>query len=153
MTRTRALRRSARVLLFDDQGRLLLIRRTRPTGETYLTTPGGGVGPDETWEVAAARECAEELGAEVLIGSVAWAGRLDLPDQDSEQRFFTARLVGLDDQRRTGPELSEPWRGTYETLRVSLDDPALDEFRPAELVPMLRERGGQLAREAATLVG
>ena len=26
-------------------------------------------------------------------------------------------------------------------------------FRPAELVPMLRERGGQLAREAATLVG
>ena len=36
---------------------------------------------------------------------------------------------------------------------MSLDDPALDEFRPAELVPMLRERGGQLAREAATLVG
>ena len=152
MTVARPPRPSARVLLFDDQGRLVLIRRTRPGGETYLTTPGGGVWPDETWEAAAARECAEELGAEVAIGPIVWATTALVSGAESVQRFFVARLVSLDERQRTGHEFSEPWRGTYETLRVSLDDPALDEFRPTELVSILRARGRGFAPEAAALV-
>ena len=151
MTEAPAPRRSARVLLFDDQGRLVLIRRTRPGGETYLTTPGGGVGPDETWEAAAARECAEELGAVVAIGPIVWATTALVSGAESVQRFFVARLVSLDERQRTGHEFSEPWRGTYETVRV-VDESVLDDFRPSDLVPILRERGRALAREAAALV-
>jgi 8-oxo-dGTP pyrophosphatase MutT (NUDIX family) len=145
-------RRSARALLFDDDARLVLIRRTRPGGETYLTTPGGGVESAESWEAAAARECAEELGADVVIGPMTWSLTSAAPGAGSVLRFFLARLVGLDERRRTGHELSEPGRGTYETLLVALDDPVLDELRPTELVPVLRERGRQLAQEAAALV-
>jgi 8-oxo-dGTP pyrophosphatase MutT (NUDIX family) len=142
------------VLLFDDQGRLVLIRRTRPGGETYLTTPGGGVEPDETWEAAAARECAEELGAEVVIGPVVWATTAVLPvaGSGSDLRFFLARLVSLDERQRTGHEFAEPWRGTYETVRVAVEESVLDDFRPSELVPILLERGRALASEAAALV-
>lgn len=152
MTEAPAPRRSARVLLFDDQGRLVLIRRTRPGGETYLTTPGGGVGPDETWEAAAARECAEELGAEVVIGPIVWATTALVSGAESVQRFFVARLVSLDERQRTGHEFSEPWRGTYETVRVALGESVLDDFRPSDLVPTLLERGRALASEAAALV-
>ena len=152
MTEAPAPRRSARVLLFDDEARLVLIRRTRPDGETYLTTPGGGVWPDETWEAAAARECAEELGAEVVIGPIVWAATARVSGAESVLRFFVARLVSLDERRRTGHEFSEPWRGTYETVRVALDESVLDDFRPSELVPILRERGRALASEAAALV-
>ena len=152
MTEALVPRRSARVLLFDDQGRLVLIRRTRPGGETYLTTPGGGVGPDETWEAAAARECAEELGAVVTIGPIVWATTLESPAPGSDLRFFVARLVSLDERQRTGHEFSEPWRGTYQTVRVALDESVLDDFRPSELVPIVRERGRVLAGEAAALV-
>lgn len=152
MTEAPAPRRSARVLLFDDQGRLVLIRRTRPDGETYLTTPGGGVGPDESWETAAARECAEELGAEVAIGPIVWATTALVSGAESVQRFFVARLVSLDERQRTGHEFSQPWRGTYETLRVAPGEAVLDEFRPSDLVPILRERGRSLASEAAALV-
>ncbi len=152
MTAAPGPRRSARVLLFDDDARLVLIRRTRPSGETYLTTPGGGVESAESWQAAAVRECAEELGADVVIGPVVWAAGLELPDGASVLQFFLTRLVGLDERRRTGQELSDPARGTYETLRVALDDPVLDELRPTELVPVLRARGRELAREAAALV-
>lgn len=145
-------RRSARVLLFDADGRLVLIRRTRTDGETYLTTPGGGVWAEETWEAAAARECAEELGAEVVIGPLAWSTTALVSGDESALRFFLARLIGLDERRRTGLEFIEPWRGTYETVRVALDEPVLDGLRPTELVPILRERGRLLADEAAALV-
>lgn len=151
MTEASATRRSARVLLFDDRGRLVLIRRTRPDGETYLTTPGGGVGPDETWQAAAARECVEELGADVLIGPEEWSATDAVWSRQTEQRFFVARLISTDEDRRTGHEFSEPWRGTYETLQVSLEDPVLDEVRPTELVSILRLRGRALADLAASL--
>ncbi len=144
-------RRSARVLLFDDDGRLVLIRRTRPDGETYLTTPGGGVEPGETWQAAAARECAEELGADVLIGPEEWSATDEVSGRRTEQRFFVARLISIDEDRRTGDEFFEPWRGTYAALQVSLEDPVLEEVRPRELVSILRVRGRALADLASSL--
>jgi len=36
-------RRSARAILIDDDGHLVLIRRTRPGRAPYWTTAGGGV--------------------------------------------------------------------------------------------------------------
>lgn len=51
--------------MIDDDGRLLLIKRTKPGQAPYWTTPGGGVeDTDESVEAALQRELAEELGVE-----------------------------------------------------------------------------------------
>jgi 8-oxo-dGTP diphosphatase len=58
-------RRTARVLLLDEAGRVLLIRLVvlRPCGDfTFWLTPGGEIEPGETEAEAARRELNEELG-------------------------------------------------------------------------------------------
>jgi 8-oxo-dGTP pyrophosphatase MutT (NUDIX family) len=60
-------RRTARVLLVDDAGRLLLFCDSDPglPGTTWWITPGGGVEPGETDLEGAVREVAEETGLAV----------------------------------------------------------------------------------------
>jgi 8-oxo-dGTP pyrophosphatase MutT (NUDIX family) len=55
-------------LVWDDQGRLLLVRQSYRTPGWAL--PGGGVRAGETLEACLLREMAEELGWEVEIGPV-----------------------------------------------------------------------------------
>ena len=68
------LRRSARVLLFDPDGDLLLIRfRAESKGRmlSFWVTPGGEIESGEEPEEAAARELYEELGLALpLLGPV-----------------------------------------------------------------------------------
>lgn len=68
------LRRSARVLVFDPNGDVLLIRfRAETGGKTvrFWVTPGGEIEAGEEPEEAAARELYEELGLRLpLIGPV-----------------------------------------------------------------------------------
>jgi 8-oxo-dGTP diphosphatase len=63
-------RRTARVLLFDELGAVLLIRFvvTRPDGEfVFWTLPGGEIEAGETEIDAAVRELKEELGISVTV--------------------------------------------------------------------------------------
>ena len=63
-------RRTARVLVFDESGRVLLIRFVvrRSDGEfIFWLTPGGEIEADETPLAAAARELREELRLEVPV--------------------------------------------------------------------------------------
>lgn len=68
------LRRSARVFLFDEKDRLLLIRfrAMRSDGEfVFWVTAGGEVEPGEPDREAASRELLEELGVRAeLVGPV-----------------------------------------------------------------------------------
>lgn len=75
-------RKTARVLLFDEARRLLLIRMHDPhvgdafgkvVAEPYWITLGGEVEPHETIEGAALREAMEETGfTDVRLGSPVW---------------------------------------------------------------------------------
>ncbi len=61
-------------IVFDDAGRLLLIRRGRPPALGCWSVPGGRCRAGEAPEAACVREVAEETGLEVEV--VRWAGRV-----------------------------------------------------------------------------
>lgn len=127
-------RRSARTLLFDDAGHLVTIKRTWPGQTPYWTTPGGGVEPeDANREAAAAREAGEELGAIVRVGPQVLLVSTQSREGLQVAHFFLSRLIGLDEALRTGPELSDPRRGTYELDRIALADLPNIDLRPIEL--------------------
>ena len=56
------LRRASRLILLDEQRRVLLFRHAGTNGRTFWAPPGGGVENGETFEQAAWREAYEELG-------------------------------------------------------------------------------------------
>jgi len=89
------LRPAARVLLIDDQDRLLLLRANVGEGDVWIT-PGGALEPGETAEQAARRELWEETGIEAIELSpcvwtrthrFTWRGRR----YEQQERFFVAR--------------------------------------------------------------
>src|SRR5665213_340878 len=77
-------RPTARVLLFDPQGRILLMKGrlpSNPAAPGAWFTIGGGLEPGETVPEAAAREIIEETGfLDAVLGPRAWYGEVVLSD-------------------------------------------------------------------------
>jgi ADP-ribose pyrophosphatase YjhB (NUDIX family) len=144
-------RHSARAILIDDKGRLVLIRRTKPGQAPYWTTAGGGVeASDASLEAAMHRELAEELGAKATAAS-----RVFLFSERREHwlavaHFFVARLASLDIATRTGPEFADPARGAYDPDYVDLRGDALEsvDLRPAEVKAFILANREALLAEA-----
>ena len=67
MSDARPVRRSARLLVIDGDGKLLLFRFTPPDRPAFWATPGGALDEGESFEEAARRELFEEtgIGAEI----------------------------------------------------------------------------------------
>ena len=96
-------RLTARVLLFDDKDRILLMKGRLPSDPAapgVWFTVGGGVEPGETFAEAAAREVLEETGlTDVMIGQVLWRGEQTLKDRKGQpvlfkEEYFVARCKG-----------------------------------------------------------
>ena len=68
--------RGAAAFIFDDAGRLLVVKENY--GRFRWSLPGGAIEDGETPELACVREVLEETGADVRIDNV--LGRYELPD-------------------------------------------------------------------------
>jgi 8-oxo-dGTP pyrophosphatase MutT (NUDIX family) len=95
-------RLAARVLLLDSSDRIfLMFFAPGQNGAGVWITPGGGLEPDETFEQAAARELAEEVGLlEFELGPCVWLRshtfEFDSRSTRQEERFYVVRVDAHD---------------------------------------------------------
>lgn len=78
-------------IVVDDEGKIALLR-----GLTHSLFPGGGVEEGESLENAFIRECIEEIGCRVEIGSTLGTA-LQLRSKDNRKfdtHFFIAKIIG-----------------------------------------------------------
>lgn len=118
---------AAGALVFDAQGRLLVIRRAHEPGLGKLGLPGGVIEPGETGEQAAARETFEEVG--LRLPPERFRSWLTLPNTYLYQEYLWPTFdlfyaVRLDDPVKLQPDPAE----VSEVLWLPLDDVPLDQF-------------------------
>ena len=141
-------RLSARLLVLDTAGRVLLFRfvhlRGAMAGQAYWATPGGALKKGETFEQAAIRELREETGIQTTDVGRALARRqfeLQLPDGQrvrADERYFAVRAP-------EAPISSAGWTDLEKEVMSSHRWWSLDELSrtsetvfPANLVELLR---------------
>ena len=143
-------RRSARAIIIDSRGQLLLIKRIKPGLDPYWTVPGGGIEESDTSiEAALRRELSEELGVKAESVSQVFLSSSILGGVMSIQYFFVTSLSQAAKPIFKGPELADPSRGKYELenidllgdqlLSVDLKPPELKEFILANRMALLNE--------------
>lgn len=118
---------AAAAVVLDAQNRVLIIRRAHEPGRGKLGLPGGVIEPEETGEMAAARETREETG-------------LDLPPEAfrylctlNNRYFFQGYMWPTIDlcyvaRVESFGELAPDPAEVAETLTLPLDAVPLDEF-------------------------
>jgi 8-oxo-dGTP pyrophosphatase MutT (NUDIX family) len=129
-----------RAVLVTPDGCLLAIRRDRPDHATYWVLPGGHVDPrDQSLEAALSREISEEIGGQADITSLLQV--LESGSGDERQYFYLGRMTSWDFASRSGPEFSEPGRGTYQLEQVPLTAAGLAaiDLKPAAVAGLLRD--------------
>ncbi|GAA2679878.1 hypothetical protein GCM10010428_45720 [Actinosynnema pretiosum subsp. pretiosum] len=149
---TDIVRRSARALLFDADGRLVLIRRTRPGQAPYWVLAGGGVEPgDADHRATVARELLEELGAVAVVGEQVWLATDPTEGGACVAHVHLARLVTMDFAARTGDEPTHPSYGLFEPDVVPLDGLEGLDLRPVGLAEFVVRNALVLGVDAAAL--
>jgi len=96
---------AARVVCFDPQGRILLIRSSDPADRSkphWWELPGGGIDAGESPEHAIQRELSEEAGiTDAVIGACIWTQHAQFTfagwDFDQHERIYVATCDGTTD--------------------------------------------------------
>jgi 8-oxo-dGTP diphosphatase len=146
-------RRTARVMLFDEAGEVLLIRFVVPRedGEfIFWALPGGEIEVGETETEAAVREVREELGLELMLTGPIYCDRNQFLHQremqDNTDFLFRAKC------RREEPQLMGVTADEREIMREirwwSEKEIASSQERifPENLAERMREQSGRSER-------
>lgn len=137
-----------RAIVLTPASTMLVIKRTRPGAAPYWVLPGGHIDEtDDSLEGALRRELREELGGDAIILRL-----VDVIHGEGErQYFYLASMDNWSFADRTGPEFSEPGRGTYELEEIpsNADDVEAIDLKPDEIAEFLtnalRSTGGLAA--------
>ncbi|WP_395748047.1 NUDIX domain-containing protein [Prosthecobacter sp.] len=118
---------AAVAVLLDAQDRVLVVRRAHEPGLGKLGLPGGVIEPEETGEMAVAREVHEEVGIELPASAFTYFLALNnrYPFQGftwpTIDLFFVARVPNFDSVKKQDSEVSE-------VLICPLDEVPLEDF-------------------------
>jgi 8-oxo-dGTP pyrophosphatase MutT (NUDIX family) len=137
-------RLAARVLLVDEEQRLLLLRSVDPAdGSVFWFPPGGGIEPGEDASTAAVREVWEETGLQNLrLEGEVWTRRhvfnWGATTHDQLERWFLARVSHFQPapQGLSAAEQQEITEFRWWTL-TDMDD-TTDLLTPRALPELLR---------------
>jgi 8-oxo-dGTP pyrophosphatase MutT (NUDIX family) len=139
-------RPSARILLLDGEGRILLFRFAPPDRAPFWATPGGALDPGETFGAGARRELREETGLDVECGpEVArrLAEFLDLGGVPvaADERYFLVRTesgaISTGGHTELERQVMRGWRWFSRAELAAHDEP----YFPADLLDMLERIG------------
>jgi 8-oxo-dGTP pyrophosphatase MutT (NUDIX family) len=146
-TKDRVPRRAGRVLVVDDENRVLLLHGFDPAdpGHPFWFTVGGGADPGESLAEAAARELREEVGLSVDVGALGrpvwhrltefgFDGTRYLQEEDYfllRVRPFQVSLAGLD-------QLEQDTVDAYRWWDAAELESSGEDFYPPELTRLLR---------------
>lgn len=81
-------------IVYDPQGRVLLVERGKPPGEGLWTVPGGRLESSETLAQGVAREVREETGLVVEVGALACVVERMGDDFHYVILDYVARVIG-----------------------------------------------------------
>lgn len=81
-------------IVYDPQGRVLLVERGKPPGEGLWTVPGGRLEAAETLAQGVAREVREETGLMVEVGALACVVERMGDDHHFVILDYVARVIG-----------------------------------------------------------
>ncbi|HEU4940664.1 MAG TPA: NUDIX domain-containing protein [Candidatus Eisenbacteria bacterium] len=143
--RRRETRTTARLVLFDPRGRILLFLHADGMGRRFWATPGGGVEEGESLEQAARREASEELGAHDVDLTYLWTGltEFEFADKDVSQTEAFFQVTG--NPGVLGPEVEATHRREriLESRWWAADEieASRDRILPLDLAKRVREFG------------
>jgi 8-oxo-dGTP diphosphatase len=119
--------------VIEQDGRFLLTRRLEGTHLAgRWEFPGGKCEADETHAQALARELAEELAVQMVMGPHILSTTHDYPERRVELHFYAARLLGA-----PVPQLGQEMRWASRAELASLELPEAD----AALIALLCASG------------
>ena len=142
MSEARAEQPSARILLLDPHGRVLLFRFEAPDRPPFWATPGGALDPGESFAAGARRELREETGIDEDCGAevarrLAEFVTLEGVPVAADERYFLVRTETAEIATHGHTELERrvmrDWRWFTRDALAAHDE----AFFPEDLVAML----------------
>ena len=124
-----------RVIVLDDNERMLLVRQHHEDRDIWMV-PGGGILDDESASQAAVREVKEETGLDIEVDGLLWHVEEVSERGQRFVNFFKAHVCGpvWEPSLGTDPELADDAQVLREVRFMSRDEMAqLEVFYPEYL--------------------